>query len=146
MSEENTEIKEYDAFISYSREDKEFAIKLYQELENYNPPEIDDKKLHKIKVFLDTEDLTAGGDYYDRIDKSLLTTRKLIIICSPSARKSQYVNDEIRRFAVNNDPHNIIPIIVDGIPNNEAKKPADEAKKAFPEELVKALAMPLAIS
>ena len=71
MSEENLNVKDYDAFISYSRKDEEFALKLYKELENYKPPAIDGEKLHPIKAFLDKEDLTAGGDYYDRIDKSL---------------------------------------------------------------------------
>ena len=37
-----------------------------------------------------------------------------MVICSPAARASDYVDDEIRRFVDERGPEHIIPIIVAG--------------------------------
>jgi len=145
MSEEIIREKEFDAFISYSRRDTDFAKKLLTALEDFDPPEIDGKRLKKLDIFLDSEDLEGGGDYYKTIDKKLAKSNKLIVICSPESRKSKFVNDEIQKFTKKNSPLNILPILVDGIPNNQAT-PENEHLKAFPESLVEALEMPLAVS
>ncbi len=71
-------------------------------------------------MFRDTSDL-LGADYYEFIERYLRGARKLIVVCSPDARSSPYVNDEIRRFVGIKDANHIIPIIVAGLPNNEAK-------------------------
>ena len=67
----------------------------------------------------------------------------MIVLCSPHARKSQYVNDEIRHFAQERGKENIIPVLVSGVPNNEAKL-EQEQEKAFPEALSELMEMPLA--
>jgi WD40 repeat protein len=67
----------------------------------------------------------------------------LIVICSPHAKKSDYVNDEIRRFVKSNGPESVLPILLSGIPNNEAK-PDQKDEMAFPEALCEVMAMPLA--
>ena len=69
----------------------------------------------------------------------------MIVLCSPDARKSQYVNDEIRHFAQERGRENIIPVLVFGVPNNEAKLEQEE-EKAFPETLCEMMDMPLAAS
>ena len=134
----------YDAFISYSAEDKTFAEKLEEALENYKPPKDLDLPQHRLNIFRYEADMT-GTEYYQSIEEHLQNSAKLIVVCSPSARMSDYVNDEIRRFWKLNDPKNIIPIIVAGIPNNEASRDQEE-EMAFPEALCEALQMPLAIN
>jgi WD40 repeat protein len=96
-----------------------------------------------LSVFRDTSDL-LGADYYESIERYLRGARKLIVVCSPDARSSPYVNDEIRRFVAARDADHVIPIIVAGLPNNDAK-PAEQAEMAFPDALCSALEMPLAI-
>ena len=51
--------------------------------------------------------------------------------------------DEIRRFSEQRGKDHIIPILLDGIPNNEVKE-SDQAQGAFAEELLRVLPMPLA--
>jgi WD40 repeat protein len=140
----NKEKYEYDAFISYSREDEAFAEKLEKALENYKPPKDLNVPQRNLNIFRDIGDMT-GSEYYESIDKHLSNSAKLIVICSPSARESDYVNDEIRRFTKLNCAENIIPILLSGIPNNEAKE-GQEPKKAFPDSLCEVMQMPLATS
>ena len=134
----------HDAFISYSRRDEAFASELQKALERYNPPKDLELAQRHLNIFRDKDDFTAG-EYYQKIDKHLEDSAKLMVICSPEARKSKYVNDEIRRFTQKRGAAHIIPIILSGIPNNEAK-PGQEEDLAFPEALCEAMEMPLAAS
>ncbi len=136
--------KLHDAFISYSRKDRVFASLLEEALEAFSPPEIGTIPQKHLNIFRDEEDFT-GTDYHKAVSKHLRDSRKLIVICTPAARASQYVNDEIRVFAETNGSDNIIPILLDGIPNNEAFSD-HQAEKAFPDTLVEIIQMPLAIS
>lgn len=70
---------------------------------------------------------------------------KLILICSPSSARSEFVNDEVKNFAAIHKSSDIIPVIIGGLPNNEVK-PGQEDQAAFPPALCEALALPLAIS
>jgi hypothetical protein len=56
-------------------------------------------------------------------------------LCSPRARASEFVSDEIRRFAAERGAEHIIPVLVEGIPNNGAPA-GQEARMAFPEALM----------
>ena len=122
-----------DAFISYSRKDREFAARLQEALGKYKPPKGLKLPQRRLVVFRDEEDFT-GTEYHASLEKHLKNSRKMIVLCSPNARRSQYVNDEIRLFVKERGRENIIPVLVSGIPNNEAK-PEQEEEKAFPEAL-----------
>jgi hypothetical protein len=134
---------EFDVFVSYSRRDKDFCALLERSLRAYRPPGELNLGQRRLSVFRDTSDL-LGADYYASIERYLRGARKLIVVCSPDARSSPFVNDEIRRFVAARDPDHIIPIIVAGLPNNDAK-PDEQAEMAFPDALCSALKMPLAI-
>src|SRR5215467_9343317 len=110
----------HDAFLSYSRVDKPFAEALEDALESYKPPRDLNVPKRYLDVFRDEHDLT-GTEYTSAIQRHLKTSRKLIVICSPAARRSAYVNDEIRMFAQSSGAENIIPILFAGIPNNEIR-------------------------
>ncbi len=135
--------KLHDAFISYSRKDRAFASLLEKALEAFSPPKIGTISQRHLDIFRDEEDFT-GTDYHKAVSKHLQDSRKLIVICTPAARASQYVNDEICLFAKTNGSEHIIPILLDGLPNNEATEQRD-ANKAFPDALVNCVQMPLAI-
>ena len=132
----------HDAFISYSRKNRDFAVRLEKALEDYVPPKDLNVPQRHLDIFRDETDFT-GAEYHRAVDMHLQTSSKLIVICSPDARKSLYVNDEIRRFAHANGADNIVPILLAGIPNNEVQ-PGQEADQAFPDALCEALEMPLA--
>lgn len=131
-----------DAFISYSRKDIEFARRLEKALEDYKPPRDLKVPQRNLVVFRDEADFT-GVEYEESIEKHLKNSKKMIIICSLEAPKSKYVNDEIRRFAEARGADNIVPVLLSGIPNNEAT-PGQEDEMAFPETLCKVQKMPLA--
>lgn len=132
----------HDAFISYSRKDKAFVSVFEKALRRYKPPKDLKAPPRRLDVFRDTEDFT-GTEYNASVARHLQASRKLIVICSPNARESDYVNDEIRCFAQSHEASDIISVLLAGIPNNEAK-PGEEAELAFPEALVEQLAVPLA--
>jgi WD40 repeat protein len=132
---------EFDVFVSYSRRNSSFCAVLERSLRVYKPPGEPTLTQQRLSVFRDTSDL-VGADYFVSIDGCLRGAKKLIVICSPDARSSDYVNDEIRRFVDARGADNIIPIIIAGLPNNEAN---DQAAMAFPDALCSALKMPLAI-
>jgi hypothetical protein len=141
---EPTETEQYDAFISYSSHDTEFARLLEKALEAYKPPEGLDLPPHYLRIFRYEGDMT-GVEYDKAIQDKIQKSAKLVIICSPAARQSQYVHDEIHRFAQAKGAEDIIPLILSGIPNNEAK-PEQAAEKAFPESLCQVQKMPLAVN
>jgi hypothetical protein len=126
---ESTGAHTYDAFISYSRVDKAFAVRLEKALENQPlPPGVEGGR-KRLDVFRDENDFT-GSEYYDALAKHLTASRKMIVICSPDARASRYVNEEIALFAEKHGIDAIIPVLYRGIPNNEAV-PGREAELAF---------------
>lgn len=132
----------HDAFISYSRKDAAFVAVLEAALRRYKPPRDLLAPQRRLNIFRDTEDFT-GTEYYASIEKHLQSSRKLLVICSPNARQSAYVDDEIRRFAQTRAASEIIPVLIAGIPNNQAKSDDDE-EAAFPKALIECLDMPLA--
>jgi WD40 repeat protein len=132
-----------DAFISYSRKNINFASNLEKALENYQPPKDLNAPQRNLNVFRDETDFT-GVEYATAVQNRLRDSRKLIVVCSPDARRSSFVNGEIRVFVQERGADNIIPLIVAGIPNNEAKS-IDDENRAFPDELCQALNIPLAV-
>ncbi len=132
----------HDVFISYSRADKEFARKLEKALEDYRPPKNLAVPKRHLSVFRDESDFT-GVEYYSSITTHLSVSEKLLVLCSPSARRSTYVNDEIRRFVARRGAENVIPLLLSGLPNGEART-EQETDMAFPEALIEAIPMPIA--
>lgn len=125
----------YYAFISYQRKDEKWAKWLQRKLENYKLPvanakDTSDKKSKYIRpVFRDKTDLTAGP-LPDALKEALNQSRYLIVICSPNAVQSPWVNDEINTFVNADRTKYIIPFIVDGEPYSD-----DKAKECFPDAL-----------
>ena len=67
-------------------------------------------------IFRDSEDFPAGHPPSEQTLAALEASRFLIVICSPNAAKSKYVNEEIRRFKILRGANSIIPVIVGGQP------------------------------
>lgn len=145
--ETQTDDYQFDVFLSYSRKDEEFGKKLEQALENFRLPKNIKTSLisrNRLSVFRDKNDLVpTDTDYYQTIAGYLKRSGNLIVICSPNARRSQYVNQEIAAFLESHEPKRLIPVLLAGRPNNESEANADE--HAFPEALCNALQMPLAL-
>lgn len=134
----------HDAFISYSRRDRDFAALLEKALKAYKPPPGLGLPQRTLNVFRDESDF-SGTEYYAAIDAQLRQSRKLILLCSPAARASGFIDDEVRRFIQIRGAAHVIALLLAGLPNNEAG-PGREQDMAFPQALCDALQMPLATS
>ena len=124
MGEEYT----YYAFISYSHHDEKWAKWLHRKLEHYRLPAVIRKQSGKslperiAPVFLDTDDLGVGK-LDEKLYQELENSRYLIVICSPNSavpnlQGIHYVNLEVEYFSSLGRDDQIIPIIIDGSPND----------------------------
>lgn len=119
--------KEYLAFISYKREDEDWAKWLAHELEHYHFPLTlngrDDLPKDLRPIFRDIDELSAGN-LPRQIHQALEKSKNLIIICSPRSANSPWVNKEVEEFISMGKLDRIFPFIIEGIPN--AKNEEDE--------------------
>lgn len=90
---------EKQAFISYSRKDKTFAARLYEDLEFRGLP-----------VWLDTRDIPAGEVWSREIEQAITACPFFLLLLSPHAVTSEYVRREYR-FALAQSLK-IIPLLV----------------------------------
>ena len=124
------------AFISYKREDEEWAKWLQKKLEHYKLPTEIRRKFPNLEfserprhVFKDTTDL-SGGVLAKAIKAGLDSSKFLVVICSPRAAKSKWVCKEVQDFIDSGREEYIIPFIVEGEPCAK-----DNAKECFPTAL-----------
>lgn len=120
--------KEYFVFISYSSLDNEWAIWLRHELEHYHLPASfngrTDVRDNLRKVFRDRDELSAGPEWNEQVQKALQDTNNLIVICSPHSAKSPAVNKEIETFIALGKEDHIFPFIVEGDKPEDCFPPA----------------------
>ena len=114
----------YWAFLSYSHADLRWARRLHRALEAYvvprrlvgrpTPGGPAPRRLRP--VFRDLDEMGAGGSLSDRLKSALDASASLIVVCSPAAAVSPWVNEEIRRFKAERGEDRILAVIVGGDP------------------------------
>ena len=124
---------EYFAFISYKHEDMRWAKWLQQQIETYRLPAIIRKQAphlprHIRPVFRDQTDISTGP-LLQNLRQELQDSRFLIVLCSPAAAKSEWVNREVQHFIDMGRADRIIPFVVAGTPN--AANPDEECFPAI---------------
>jgi len=83
----------YDAFVSYSQStDKRLAKAIVRGLEQFAKPW---KKRRSLNVFLDEASLSVNADLWESIKRRLLSSANLVVLLSPEAAQSIWVNKEI---------------------------------------------------
>ena len=115
----------YRAFISYSHKDARWARWLHRTLEGYQLPrrlrgtagEFGALPDRLRPIFRDREDLSSAGGLTPKIQAALADSEALIVICSPDAARSPWVNDEVLRFKRIGRGDRICCLIVDGEPD-----------------------------
>ncbi len=116
------------AFISYSHDDQAEASRIHKALETYRVPArlvgLDTSKgpvPHRLTpIFRDREDLPASGDLSESVRSALAQSQTLIVLCSPSAARSRWVEAEIRIFREVNPDGDILAAIIAGEPGAQA--------------------------
>ena len=126
---ENTTKKKYkyDAFISYRHVEPDLTIAeiLHDMIEKFNIPKhlrtvsndgslIDDK--HVFRVFRDREELSTK-DLSTMIEEAIANSENLIVICSKRTSLSPWCRKEVQLFKKIHGANNIIPILIDGEPD-----------------------------
>ena len=124
----------YEAFISYAHADEAMAARLHKALETYPVP----RHLRKqgkttTPVFRDVAELTAAHSLSEKIREAVRSSRVLIVLCSPAAKASHWVNEEIRLFRKLHGDAAILSAIIEGTPET-----------AFPDALTEGGREPLA--
>ncbi len=116
----------YRAFISYSWSDAKWGNWLHHRLETYRTPAAlvgKNGALGKVParlnpIFKDREEEAAGASIGDAVEKALLASEFLIVVCSPNSAQSRWVDREIAFFKAHRDPDKVLALIVDGEPGS----------------------------
>jgi hypothetical protein len=109
----------YRAFISYSHADEKWASWLHRSLERFRVPrrlviqyDLDSHRLSPI--FRDRDELSSASSLSSEIEAALAASEHLIVICSPSAAESRWVNEEIKTFQALGRSRQVLCLLVDG--------------------------------
>ncbi len=132
----------YWAFLSYSHRDEKWAAWLHKALESYRPPKnlVGTATAHGAvprrlaPVFRDREELASATDLGVILRQALADSICQIVVCSPQAAKSHWVNEEILAFKRLGREERIFCLIVDGEPN-ATDLPGREHEECFPPAL-----------
>ena len=132
----------YRAFISYSHRDAKWGNWLHKALETYRPPKQlvgsvtargpVPKRLQPI--FRDREELASATDLGTLLTEALEQSACQLVICSPLAARSKWVNEEILAFKRLGREDRIFCLIVGGEPN-ATDMPGREEEECFPPAL-----------
>jgi eukaryotic-like serine/threonine-protein kinase len=143
--ERRAEEFKYWAFLSYSRSDQKWADWLHRALETYRVP----KKLigtpsrdggvpaRLFPVFFDRKEFAASADLGTSINEALRLSRYLIVICSPRAAESRWVNEEVMAFKRLGREQRVLALIIEGEPNASGPESNEGSprRECFPKAL-----------
>ena len=130
----------YVAFISYSHADLKVARWLHRAIEHYRVPRglvgtIGDHGPVPARlrpIFRDEDELAGAAELGPKLRGALARSNALIVICSPNAARSTWVDQEIRSFKQCNPDAPVFAVIARGVPG-------DPQNPCFPAPLLFAL-------
>lgn len=141
-SEQSDQLRQpqFSAFLSYAHADAAFVRKLHSKLEAYRLPRglgyvgaSNGGKRRLGRVFRDREDLSAAESLSDAITDALGRSKTLVVVCSPEAKASRWVREEIEHFQNRHPDRPILAALIRGEPED-----------AFPDALTQNGTEPLA--
>ena len=115
-----TQRKRYRAFISYTQHDKAIARRVHRALETYRVPKEVNAPVgrdHALgRFFLDNDEMGASQSLGAALEEALDDSENLIVICSPSASQSKWVDAEVRHFKARGNAR-VFAVIAAGEPH-----------------------------
>ncbi|HEV8693311.1 MAG TPA: TIR domain-containing protein [Lysobacter sp.] len=127
------------AFLSYSHADAAWARWLLRRLETYRVP----SRLVGTRgtygeigprlgtFFRDRDELPSSGDLGATINDALVESDALIVVCSPTAARSRWVNAEVEAFRASSRGDRVLCFVIAGEPGS-----TDPAQRCFPPALL----------
>jgi tetratricopeptide (TPR) repeat protein len=126
----------YRAFLSYSHADSAVAQRVHRRLEAFH---IDSELVGRVTpagaipktlrpIFRDRNDFDAGSSLNEQTGAALDDSAALIVLASPNAARSRYVNEEVLLFKSHHPDRPVVPLIADGAPG-------DPERECFPRAL-----------
>lgn len=120
------------AFISYARSDEPWAKSLHRRLEAYRiPREVRPASaavipsIHRLRpVFRDDDELAASADLGARLRDALDRSRYLIVVASPAAAASRWVNAEVQHLVDAGRVDDVLVLVVAGDPGGAPQREA----------------------
>lgn len=127
------------AFLSYSHADAAWAAWLHKRLETYRVPTrlVGTSGMHGPiearlgRLFRDRDELPSAGDLGATIRSALADSQWLIVICSPAAARSHWVDAEVEAFLADGRGDRVLCFVVGGTPGS-----LDPDRQCFPPALV----------
>ena len=102
----------YDGFISYSHAaDGLLAPRLQAGLQRFAKPWW---KRRAVRIFRDESSLSANPHLWSSITDALDASGWFVLLLSPDAAASEWVNQEIAYWKTHRDPSRILPVVTDG--------------------------------
>jgi tetratricopeptide (TPR) repeat protein len=132
----------YRAFISYSHADSKWAAWLHKSLETYRVPKHLVGRVTAFgaiperlaPVFRDREELASATNLGEKLTLALRQSAAQIVICSPAAARSRWVNEEILTYKRLGREDRVFCLIIGGEPGAAAKAET-AADECFPNAL-----------
>ena len=100
----------YDAFISYSHQDSEFAQSLVYAMRGF----FGFRRADALRIFLDSETLTAAPRLSEELEHNLEVSRHLVLLASPSSAASPWVQVELDWWISHSRLDRLIIVLTDG--------------------------------
>lgn len=114
----------YSVFLSYNRGDGAAAQRIQRWLETYRLPRRlagggvafgDDG--HRLRpVFRDLDEMRVAPDLDEAVAEAIGASAWMVVLCSPSAAKSEWVGHEIELFRARHGDDRILPLLLEGTP------------------------------
>jgi len=118
--------RSYRAFLSYSHADEQAARKLHRWLETYRIPARlvgTDTRAGPVParlapIFRDRNELPAATSLGEEVRQALAQSEALLVLCSPAARASRWVEAEIALFRTLHPDRPVLAALIDGEPQD----------------------------
>ena len=101
----------YDAFLSYSHQDQAVAAGIQKGLHRIGRRM---GQLNALRVFRDTTDLAANPDLWGKVTDAMDRSRYLIVVLSPRAAASEWVNKEVDHWLKRRGPDQLLIVLAEG--------------------------------
>lgn len=102
----------YDAFISYSTAaDRDLAARLQHQIERMGLPPY---RRRRLRLFRDFTSLSADADLQGVIEDALARSRRFILLVSPEAGRSKWVDREVRWWREHRSAADMILVLTSG--------------------------------